>query len=181
MGRYILKNIRMTLDPKSIENAIKEIEDFQKRLKPAMQCLIEYLAEKGVEIARAELIFFDDPAYMTGALSESMKYEIRDDGNSAAVIAGEGLEDGYTPPQSYAVYVEYGTGIYGPDLNDHGLSGWWYPAPWGTRTTEDGKKLAWTNGMPPRPFMGNTFMDLIDEAEVNGARIIAEYIRGERA
>ena len=175
----VLKNIEMTLDESSIAKAISEIKMFQEQLKPAMQCLIEYLCEKGVEIARAELIFFDDPAYMTGALSESMKYRILENGDGQ-VVAGEGLHDGYTPPQSYAVYVEYGTGIYGPDLNDHGLGGWWYPAPWGTATVK-GKKYAWTNGMAPRPFMGNTYQDLIQEAETMGGRVIAEYIRGERA
>lgn len=179
MGEYILKTINMTLDPRSIANAIKEIDRFQKVLKPAMQCLIEYLAEKGVEIARAELIFFDDPAFRTGALSESMKYQMED--GKAVVIAGEGLQDGYSPPQSYAMYVEYGTGIYGEDVNGHGEEGWWYPAPWGTKRAADGTKLAWTNGMPPRPFMGNTLLDLEEEAAAMGGRVIVEYIRGERA
>lgn len=174
----VLKNINMTLDPDSIEAAIKEVELIEGKLKPAMQCLLDYLGEKGVEIARAELIFFDDPAYMTGALSESMKYE--HEGDEVQVIAGSGLTDG-NGAQSYAVYVEYGTGIYGADINNHGFEGWWYPAPWGTRTGTKGDKLAWTNGMPPRPFMANTLHDLEEEARVNGGRIVAEYIRGERA
>lgn len=176
----VLKNIQMTLDEASIENAIREVERFERQLKPAMQCLLDYLGEKGVEIARAELIFFDDPAYRTGALSESMKYRQEDNGD-VVIVAGEGLQDGYSPPQSYAVYVEYGTGIYGPDLTNHGLAGWWYPAPWGTREAPDGTRLAWTNGMPPRPFMQNTLNDLEEEARIAGARVIAEYIRGERA
>ena len=185
---YVLKSINMTLDADSIANAVKEVELFQKRLQPAMQCLIEYLAEKGVEVARAELLFLDgdydgggeNPAYATGALSESIRYRMTNDGD-AVVSAGEGLKDGYSPPQSYAMYVEYGTGIYGADLNDHGLAGWWYPAPWGTRVAKDGTKLAWTNGMPPRPFMGHTLVDLEEEAKAAGARVIAEYLRGERA
>lgn len=175
----VLKNIHMTLDPESIDAAIKEIERFKNQLKPAMQCLLDYLGQKGVEIARAELIFFDDPAFRTGALSDSMIYRTKENGD-VEVVAGEGLQDGYTPPQSYAMYVEYGTGIYGADLNNHGLEGWWYPAPWGT-WNKNGTTYAWTNGMPPRPFMGNTLNDLEDEARVAGARVIAEYIRGERA
>lgn len=179
---YTLLNIKMTLDPGSVANALREIQLFESRLKPAMDCLITYLAEKGVEIARAELIFFDDPAYQTGALSESVTYHIEN--GDGVVTAGEGLMDGYGTG-SYAIYVEYGTGIFGADINNHGLNGWWYPAPWGWWTPATGKhageKMAWTLGMPPRPFMQNTLHDLEDEARVNGGKIIAEYLRGERA
>lgn len=181
MSRYILKSIHMTLDPGSIDNAIREVEKFRKQLQPAMQYLMDYLGQKGVEFARAELYLFDDPAIDTGALSESMNY--RQDGDNVVVVAGEGLMDGYSPPQSYAVYVEYGTGIYGTDVNDHGFNGWWYPAPWGWWTPKEGKhageKMAWTVGMPPRPFMAHTMYRLEDEARAAGAKIIAEYIRGE--
>ena len=174
-----LKKITMTLDPASIRKAIKEIEDFEKRLKPAMQCLLDYLGKKGVEIARAELIFFDDPAYYTGALSESIKYVSEKD--KVIIQAGEGLTRADGQPFNYAVCVEFGTGIYGPDLNDHGLEGWFYPAPWGWYRGKGGKRYAWTNGMMGRPFMTNTLHDLEDEARVEGGRVIAEYLRGERA
>ena len=177
MGQYILKTIQMTLDEKSIDNAVREVKRFDETLKPAMQSLIDYLREKGVEIARAELIFFDDPAYMTGALSESITS--RNENGTGIVTAGEGLVDG-EGNGSYAIYVEYGTGIFGADINGHGFDGWWYPAPWGT-WSKNGKRYAWTMGMPPRPFMQNTLNDLIEEAEASGGRVIAEYIRGERA
>ena len=180
-----LKHIQMTLDPESIENAILEIENFEMHLKPAMLELIRQLAEKGVEVARAELVFFDDPAYRTGALSESVQYKLNSD--NAVLTAGEGLETEYG---SYAMFVEYGTGIVGAsaphpeangydyDVNSHGAHGWYYPAPWGWVEAEDGTKLAWTQGMPSRPFMYNTMRDLEVEAKVAGGRIIAEYIAG---
>ena len=189
----VLKNIEMTLDPASIDRAIREIQLFEEKLKPAMQCLIDYLGEKGVEIARAALLWVggsnsgggengdepeENPAYATGALSESIRYEKR--GEIGVIDAGQGLTNAMGEPTNYAIFVEYGTGIYGADINGHGLEGWWYPAPWGW-WEKNGKKYAWTNGMPPRPFMANTLLDLEDEAEVNGGRIIAEYIRGERA
>lgn len=176
---FVLKTIRATTDPASLLNAAKQIREFEEKLKPAMQCLIDYLGEKGVEIARAELIFFDDPAYYTGALSESVKYK---PGKLNGVIsAGEGLTNAMGIPTNYAIFVEYGTGIYGADINDHGFEGWFYPAPWGAYIGKGGKRYAWTNGMPPRPFMHNTFEDILDEVEVQGGQVIAEYIRGERA
>lgn len=184
----VLKNINMTLDPESIENAIQEVERFEMVLKPAMQCLIEYLASKGVEIARAELLWVggsntgggasgDEPieneAWETGALSESIRYEMGE--GEAKIFAGEGLHNamGDANSPSYAMYVEYGNGYTKPD-------GWWYPAPWGWRPYM-GKMYAWTKGMPPRPFMAKTLNGLRDEAEVEGTKVIAEYIRGERA
>lgn len=173
MGEYILKNIEMTLDERSIANALREIEDFRNRLQPAMDSLIEYLCEKGVEIARAELIFFDQPAYDTGALSESVTYKHEYGSGEGIVEAGEGLTNAMGEPTNYAVYVEYGNGYTRP-------GGWWYPDPngkWG----KNGKTYSWTNGMEPRPFMTNTLHDLEDEAIAQGGRIIAEYIRGERA
>lgn len=170
MAEYILKQIDITLDADSIDRAIKEINEFQSRLKPAMQSLIDYLGNRGVEVAKAALMFVgESPAYMTGDLQESITF--RSEEGSGVLSAGEGLTDG-NGNQSYALYVEYGTGIYGEDINGHAEKGWWYLAPWG---------WTWTNGMAPRPFMASTFNDLCDEAEKNGGRIIAEYIRGERA
>ena len=182
-----LKTIRMTLDEDSIDQAIAQIEDFEKRLKPAMQCLIDYLAERGVEVARASLLLIggndkpldygknpiENEAYDTGALYESIRYETGE--GKATVIAGEGLHNAMGNPdsESYAYYVEYGNGMSKPD-------GWWYPAPWGWRAY-NGMMYAWTPGMAPRPFMGNTYHDLMEEARMHGAQIIAEYIRGERA
>lgn len=171
----VLKKIKMTLDPASIDRAIAEVRLFEAMLKPAMQSLIDYLGEKGVEIARAELIFFDDPAYATGALSGSIKCESGD--GKATISAGEGLTNAMGVPTNYAVFVEYGTGIYGADINGHGMNGWWYPAPWGS-WEKNGKRYAWTQGMAPRPFMQHTLEDLREEAEVEGARIIAEYLKG---
>ena len=162
----------MTLDEGSIENAIEEIELFESQLKPAMQHLIDYLGEKGVEIARAYLLWLGDAsAYSTGALSESIRCELSD--GKARVIAGEGLHNAMGDPdsESYAFYVEYGNGANRPD------GGWWYPAPWGWRMYE-GVPYAWTNGMGPRPFMHNTLNSLAEEAKIMGARIIAEYIGG---
>ena len=173
----VLKHIDISLNETSINNAIREVNLFRERLEPAMQCLIDYLGNKGVEVAKATLMFIggnedgsgEDPAYMSGDLQDSIYY--RNEKGVGIVSAGEGLLDG-DGKQSYAVYVEYGTGIYGEDRNGHGEGGWWYLAPWG---------WTWTNGMPPRPFMASTFNDIRDEAEMHGARIIAEYIRGERA
>lgn len=174
---FLIKNIRMTLDPASIQNAIDVITLIQGRIKPAMLQLIDYLREKGVEIAKAELIFFQDagggenPAYATGALSNSIKSRMENE--VGYVEAGEGLTNAMGAPTNYAIYVEYG------NTAKHKM-GWWYPSPDGWWTPSEGKyagqPMAHTWGMLPRPFMQNTLLDLEEEAKAEGGRIVAEYL-----
>lgn len=173
---FLIKRIHMTLSKESLERAIMEINFIRDNLHPALMYLIGKLAEKGVEIARAELIFFSDPAFDTGALSESVKYEYTDDEKAAKITAGEGCyigEDpskgGWDPSTSYAMFVEYGTGMYGADVNEHGDAGWYY---------YNNRSGQWvhTIGMAARPFMSNAYNGIIDEVEANGGRIVAEYL-----
>lgn len=166
---FTIRKIQMDLSPGSIENAIREVKHIQEKLKPAMMYLISHLAEKGVEIARAELIFFEDPAYYTGELSESIRGVVNKDGTGTIIADCD-----------YAIYVEYGTGEFFDDGNEDGvgrsgkpmhyMNGWFY-------FNERDGKFHGTTGMPPRPFMHNTLMDLEEEAKAAGGRIIAEYLR----
>lgn len=168
---YVLKTIEATLDPDSIQKAIEEVQKFQKLLKPAMQSLIDYLTEKGVEFAKLTLLMFDEPAFRTGALRESIAGKVGD--GEATISAGEGLTNAMGEPTNYAIYVEYGNGYTRPE-------GWWYPDPNGWWTPKKygaaGQPMSWTRGMYPRPFMMNTYLTLKDMARANGGKIIAEYI-----
>lgn len=172
----LIASIDMTLDMESVKEAIQKVELIQSRLVPAMQCLIDYLGERGEEVAKAMLVLFDQPAWDSGALHDSIKYEKKD--GEGIVSAGEGLTNAMGEPTNYAVYVEYGNRIKHPN-------GWWYPDPNGTYIPKKGpmkgQPMSFTTGMPARPFMINTRNELRYEAEKNGGRIIAEYIRGERA
>lgn len=167
MSTFVLRDI--TIDPfdaASVNLAVEQIKFIEDQLQPALEHLVKQLAEKGVEIAKAELIFFDQPAYDTGALSDSIKCKVN--GGEAEINAGEGLTNAMGEPTNYALYVEYGNGYSRP-------GGWWYPDPAGWRTI-NGQRYSFTNGMSPRPFMQNTFEDLRTEAEAAGGRIIAEYL-----
>lgn len=177
MSTFTIRNIKMDpTDPASIQRAIRQVNDVEKRLQPAMEELVRRMAEKGVGIAKAEIIFFDDPAYDTGALQESIRAVVN--GNEATIAAG--YENG---PGYYAAYVEFGTGMPGltsaknpsmrdPDRKDTGTYsevGWVY-------YNEQIDSFVFTTGMAGRPFMHNTYEDLIEEAEVAGGRIVAEYL-----
>lgn len=178
---FLIKRIPMELTHESINNAIKIVNDIRDKLHPAMMHLIGQLAEKGVEIAKTNLIFFvhgysgsdvsegvnEFAAYTTGRLSDSIHFTYDDDGKGATITAGEGAigGDGKT---SYAMFVEYGTGAYGDNPGRH-PNGWYY-------FNKDDGRWHHTYGMIPRPFMQNTYASLEEEVKALGGRIIAEYL-----
>lgn len=184
MGKFILKHIDMTLDARSIDKAIREIRKLQTDLKDAMRGLVEELAKQGAEIAKIEIT--DLGAVDTGALRASIGYGAFDPATRTAIVYAGGY---------YACFVEFGTGVVGQqnpppaldsmqdfavmgengalyteyDTNKHGEAGWWYRPVGGTR-------YRWTKGMPARPFMYNTYVNLGDIAKHHGGQILAQYI-----
>ena len=185
---HTLKTISMDLSARSIDKAIKEINKFKEDLARALEELARYVTEeKGVGIAKMYVAQF--PAVDTGALHDSIKGTYEAKNHMGVITAGEGLVDGSEDGKSYAFYVEYGTGIVGKqnphpdpngyqyDVNEHGSGGWYYKSEKGWYKPKDGgPRLAWTKGMPARPFMYNTMLTLEEEVEREGGRIIAEYI-----
>lgn len=172
----IRHEIKFSLSEKSIRQAINALEAYKKELKDKCNLLCRRLAEKGVEIARAEIVNLD--AVFTSELLDSIHSE--DKGNGIwAVVAGT----------DHALFVEFGTGQVGQQspypyefpegiswsyntgktirqaLNDiviHGSTfvktGEYY---W-TYIGKDGKAHI-TKGMPSRPFMYNTANELMDK------------------
>ena len=167
MSYKVLKTIDMTLDKGSIQNAIKEVQNFQKQLKETMWDLVQELTNQGVRVAKMQVASMD--AVDTDLL-ESTIYGYFDAGSRIGYVAA---------PAPYAFFVEYGTGIVaetegkhpipelgeGYDVNGHGFNGWWYPSENGWYLTKDGTLLAWTRGMPARPFMYNTLVWLEEAAK----------------
>ena len=185
-GTVFRKTISMTLDPGSIENAIKELNQFKEDLKRAMQGLVEYLMESGV--THAKLIVSAMDAVDTGTLMASIGHGAFDPESRTGIIyAG----------RYYAAFVEFGTGIVGKasphpgiaagevgkfavlgengsvysdyDTNGHGEKGWVY-RPVGSN------RYFWTQGMPARPFMYETYKSLEEIAKKFAGDIIAEYV-----
>ena len=164
------KKITINLSQKSIQDAISQIKAYQNDLTYKCQLLAEKLAEKGVEIARLQLADLD--AVFTTELISSVHAEYKGSvkgGGVWAVVAGT----------DHALMVEFGTGIVGkqspypgklPDgvtwnyasgktireLAD-GRYGWFYPG--------DDRNWYFTEGMPSRPFMYYTSLQLMKIVE----------------
>lgn len=162
--------MRIKVSVGEIGKAVKAVDRYRKDLKAKVALLVTKLAQAGVKIASAKV--YDMGAIGTGDLDSSIHYLVSDDGKGAIVRTD----------CAHAVYVEFGTGIKGQrnphpvglpgwvyDINEHGESGWWYPStaadpnPY-KHVGEDGSWWAWTRGMPSRPFMYQTAMELRDFA-----------------
>lgn len=148
-----MKTISFSLDAKSIEKAIREVEKYREDLKVACQELIARLTDEGTQIAKMQVVSLG--AFDTGELESSiMGYY------SPNLRAGVIKTDAW-----HALFVEYGTGVVGKssqhpmpngweyDVNNHGEKGWVY------HSDRDGR-FHWTKGMPSRPYMYNTMREL---------------------
>ena len=156
------KNIKFSLSTDSIEKAKQELIAYKKSINEKTQLAVQRLVDLGTEICRAKVIELDIPD--TGYLLSKI--------------------DGYYSPTlnaglifcdcNYAVFVEFGTGVKGKAspyvgqamtqvgyqymggttyvTTKDGRIGWYYPADDGT--------WKFTEGMPSRPFMYETALEL---------------------
>lgn len=158
-----MKRITVKLSANGVREAIRELTEYRAALEARAQELVRQLSEQGAAIALVEA----SSIHMTGQLQSGIHSECS--GNVGFVKCSCG----------YAAFVEFGTGVKGSrnphpdtailgwsyDVNGHGELGWWYPSGDGDtnptrRQMKDGTFIAWTKGMPSRPFMFNTAQQL---------------------
>lgn len=161
------KKITINLSQKSIQDAISQIKAYKNDLTYKCQLLAGKLSERGVEIARLQLADLD--AIFTTELISSVHAEYKGSvkgGGIWAVVAGT----------DHAMFVEFGTGIVGkrspyPGKLPEGVD-WQYASGKTIRQLADGR-YGWfyrddngewwfTEGMPSRPFMYYTSIQLRD-------------------
>lgn len=158
-----MKTINVTLDPKSITAAIKELRKYKKDIERKTQSLVIRLVDLGADIARVKIV------------------------EMGAVDSGDLLSgvDGYFSPllnagfvrvtSDHVAFVEFGTGVVGQS-NSHkngeylSKAAWQYATGPKIFTTKDGR-IGWiyptddggfrfTEGMASRPFMYETALEL---------------------
>ena len=150
------------LSQSSLKQLQRDLEKYRDSLGYKARLLAETLAERGVEIARVQIADLD--AIFTGELIQSIHSEYMTSQKGGAVFAVVADSD-------HAIYVEMGTGIVGaqhpypgklPAVYAQGKTirqladgryGWFY---------QDNDGNWWfTEGMPSRPFMYKTTMELM--------------------
>lgn len=157
------------LSVSSIRKLQKDLEKYRDSLEYKAALLAKKLAERGVEIARVQVSSLD--AVFTGELLSSIHSEYKSSQKGGAIFAVVADSD-------HAAFVEFGTGQMGMDksypyplpegvswdyatgktIRKNATTGryyWFYPG-------KDGK-WHYTEGMPSRPFMYQTSMELMQE------------------
>ena len=158
-----MKTIVAQLYPKSIANAITEIQAYQKEVENKTRVLIQRLVDYGANIARVKITGMG--AFATGELLSGV------DGYYSPT-----LNAGFVRVTSdHVAFVEFGTGVVGqqsPHRNGEYLSkaAWGYATGSKIFTTKDGKvgwiyptddgSFRFTEGMRSRPFMYETAIEL---------------------
>ena len=155
------------LSRSGIADLRKQLVDYKNNvLQQKVDLLAKRLAEKGVAIAQTNIATYD--AIFTGELISSIEaryggstkgsavfYVVADSRHAVFVEFGTGqlgLEGSYPYPFPEGVEWNYNTGKTIFEI-ENGQYGWFYPA-------EDGT-WRFTQGMPSRPFMYETAVELM--------------------
>lgn len=154
------------LSVNGIRKLRKELQNYKENiLQHKIEMLAKMLSEKGVNIAQIQIADYN--AIFTGELISSIKseyggsklgtaifYVVADSEHAAFVEFGTGQlgqKDSYLHPFPEGVNWEYNTGDTIFQISP-GQYGWFYPMPDGT--------WRFTQGMPSRPFMYETWAEL---------------------
>lgn len=158
-----MKTIKVRFDPKSIEAAIKELNQYKKDLEKKVTLLMQRLTDLGAEVARVKIVSMG--AYYSGELLSGVEGYF-----------SPSLNVGFVRVTSdHVAFVEFGTGVVGqanPHKNGEYLSkaAWQYATGPKIFTTQDGR-VGWiyptddggfrfTEGMESRPFMYETALEI---------------------
>lgn len=157
------KVIKVKLDPKSIENAITEIQEYKADLERRVRLLLKTLTDRGVEIAKAKVV--EHGIIHNTNLTNSINGFVQ--GNVGFIRVDD----------EHAVFFEFGTGPVGAK-NPHPLhptyttDAWYTKADgkpmdalydWTPLTDDDGSVYYLTFGQKSKPFMYETALKLRDE------------------
>lgn len=160
------KTLSATLSISSLKQLQKDLQKYKDSLTYKARLLAETLSERGVEIARVQIADLD--AIFTGELLASIHNEYMGSSAYGATFA-------VVADSEHAVFVEFGTGQRGKDTPypyplPEGVS-WEYNVGKTIRKNEKTGRYYWfypgqdgkwhyTEGMPSRPFLFNTSMEL---------------------
>lgn len=156
------KVIKVKLEPRSIANAIKEIEEYKADLERRVRLLLKRLTDEGVKIAKAKVV----------------EHGIIHDTNLTNSINGfvMGNVGFIRVDDEHAVFFEFGTGPKGasdphPLGSSYKSEGWYTQADgkpmdelYGWKPLGDGENVYFfTEGQKAKPFMYETAQKLRDE------------------
>lgn len=162
------RTFKAEFSQKGIEKLKQDLRNYQNNiLQQKVELLARILAEKGVEIAKINVKRLD--AIFTGELINSIHSQYGGSGNGNAIFyivadshhaafvefgTGQlGMEGGYPYPFPPGIDWQYNTGKTIFEISP-GEYGWFYQ--------DENGNWYFTQGMPSRPFMYETSMELMN-------------------
>lgn len=165
------KKITLSLDPRSIDNAMRQITQLEQNTKTKVRSYLQKLADRGLQTARAEM----SGHVFTGETINSLRVE---------EIAGTGGSGFVLKAESKAIlYFEFGTGVrhsaqQHPKAAELGMgpgthsekghwddpNGWWFPtddARLIKKIDANGQGWGHTYGNPPYMPMYKSSQEII--------------------
>ena len=156
--------IKINLNEKGgLQKGIRKINNYKKRLQRKTSLLIQKLTDYGAEIARIKIVNMG--AYYSGELLSGVSGYYSPTLNAGFVKVAS----------DHVAFVEFGTGVVGQNSQHKNgeylsLAAWKYATGTKIFTTKDGR-VGWiyptddggfkfTEGMPSRPFMYETALEL---------------------
>lgn len=143
---------KLEINISGVGELLKKLTKYRDSLEDTINELLEKITNEGVSITNVQVnqisySEFRNPVTgwyePTGALENSI-VGVYDPVSHVGII---------TSNQPYAIFVEYGTGVYSEN-GTHGEEGWWY--------TAEGDSH-WTKGQPGRQFMYKAAQELKEE------------------
>ncbi len=156
------KKISVEFSQRGIEQLKRELLDYKDTLQYKVDLLAKTLAETGVDVARANVARLD--AIFTGELIASIHTEYGGSSKGTAIFY-------IVADSEHAIYVEMGSGLIGASKpypgklpvvyaqgktihhTKNGKYGWFYQ--------DDNGDWYFTEGMPSRPFMYETSLEIM--------------------
>ena len=157
------KVIKVKLDPQSVADAIKEIQEYKADLERRVRQMLRMFTDNGIRIAKAKVVELG--IIHDSKLTNSIYGFVRDNVGFLRV------------DDENAVFFEFGTGPVGAS-NPHPLGGnyksegWFTQADgaqmhrlygWRPLVNNDGSYYYFTEGQKAKPFMYETALKLRDE------------------
>lgn len=161
-----MENIEVNIfNLSSIENMVSTLEKKREKYDASMKRAVRNLTKSAYEYMKSLV-----PSE-TGGLRDSIVYFFDEASCTGTIRVGA----------SYALFVEYGTGIVGAqnphpepdgwqyDVNGHGTKGWWYYDPRQERSR-------WTRGQAAKAFVYKTARYIKENAPVELRRQLGVWI-----
>ena len=160
------RRITLRLTTESISNTISEVKDFKKDAMDAMNKLCEEFTNEGKQLVYKNVSELQFTTESTGNLASSVQGFFDETTGKGFITVFADNGEGF----NYAQIVEFGSGVVmaegkAPlppykdedwDYDRHNYrnkgGGWWYA---------EGK---WTRGQAPRPFMWQSYQELLEQA-----------------